>query len=152
MPWGTKMKTKHTFAAALVGFLVAASAMAGDLKDELVAIDKALWSAWGVGDAAPFKAHLTDDHVQAVAGAGVVSGRDQIVAGLSPDACEVKSFDFQDINVRQLADDVAVLSYVATQDASCGGEQLPPKVYATSIFVRHHGKWLSTSYQETPIQ
>ena len=60
-------------------------------------------------------------------------------------------FDFQVINVRQLADDVAVLSYVATQDASCGGEKLPPKVYATSVYVRHEGKWLSTNYQETPL-
>jgi len=145
------MKTKHAFAAALVGLAFTVPAMAGDLADELVAIDKALWSAWGVGDAGPFKEHLTDDHVQAVAGAGVVSGKDRIVAGFSEETCDVQSFDFQDVHVRQITDDVAILSYVATQDASCGGEKLTPKVFATTVYVHRDGKWLSAAYQETPI-
>jgi len=146
------MKTKHAFAAALTGLLLATPVMAGDLAGELVAIDKALWTAWGAGNPAPFKEHLAEDYVQAVAGAGVVSGKDRVVAGLAPGACEVKSFDFQDVKARMVTDDVAILSYVATQDASCGGEQLVPKVFATSIYVRRDGKWMSAAYQETPIQ
>jgi uncharacterized protein (TIGR02246 family) len=131
--------------------LIAGPATAGDLKDELVAFDKALWAGWDSGDATAFKEHLTDDHVQAVAGAGIVHGKDKIIAGLDPDACEVQSFDFQEINLRQLTDDVVLLSYVATQDAACGGAKLPPKVYATSVYVRRDGKWLSAAYQETPL-
>jgi len=145
------MKTQRAFAAVLVGLLVAVPAAAGDLKDELVTIDKALWSAWSVGDAAPFKAHLADDYVQAVAGAGVTSGKDKVVAGLTPAACELKSFDFQDVTLRQLGHDVAILSYVANQDVSCGGEKLAPKVFSTSVYVRHRGKWLAVNYQETPL-
>lgn len=145
------MKTRLAFAASLIGVLIAAPATAGDLADELVAIDQALWAGWDSGDAGPFKEHLTDDHVQAVAGAGVVSGKDKIIAGLDADACEVRSFDFQEVSVRRLADEVAILNYVATQDASCGGEALPPKVFATSVFVHRDGKWLSAAYQETPL-
>jgi hypothetical protein len=43
------------------------------------------------------------------------------------------------------------LPYTATQDATCEGTKMPPKVYATSIYVRQKGKWLNTSYQETSI-
>ena len=146
------MKTKHAFAAALTWILVVTPAIAGDLANELVAIDKALWTAWGAGNPAPFKEHFTDDYVQAVAGAGVVSGKDKVMAGLAPGACEVKSFDFQEVKARRVTDDVVILSYVATQDASCGGQQLVPKVFATSVYVRHEGKWLSTNYQETAIE
>jgi len=146
------MNTKHALAAALMTVVWATPAMAGDLAGELVAIDKALWTAWGAGDAGPFKQYLTDDHVQAVAGAGVVSGKDAIVAGFTEDVCDVVSFDFQDVKARQITDDVAILSYVATQDASCGGAKLTPKVFATSVYVRRDGKWMSASYQETPIQ
>jgi hypothetical protein len=146
------MKIQRAFAAVLIGLLVAGPAAAGDLKDELVAIDKALWGAWSVGNAAPFKEHLADDYVQAVAGAGVTSGKDKVIAGLSPGDCELKSFDFQDVTIRQLGQDVAILNYVANQDVSCGGEKLPPRVFSTSVYVRRAGKWLALNYQETPLQ
>jgi len=145
------MKMQGALAGVVLGLLVAGPTAAGDLKGELVAIDKALWSAWGAGDAAPFQKHVGDDYVQAVAGAGVTSGKDQVLAGLSPGVCDVKSFDFQDVRVRQLGKDVAILSYVANQDASCGGEKLTPKVFSTSVYVRRDGKWLAVNYQETPL-
>jgi hypothetical protein len=63
----------------------------------------------------------------------------------------MKSFAHQDPSLRKLGADVLVLTYTATQDATCAGQKLPPKVKSTSIYVRQKGKWLNTHYQETPI-
>ncbi len=63
----------------------------------------------------------------------------------------LSSFTFSDAKLRQPSPDVAILTYVAAQDTKCDGQALPPKVFATSIWVRQGGKWMSYSYQETPI-
>lgn len=127
------------------------AAVAGDLKDELLAKEKSSWTAWGKRDGQFFKDYLTADAVSAVAGAGVTSGRDKIVADTSANTCVLKSFSFADPTLKKLGDDAAVIGYVATQDATCDGKPLPPKVYATSIYVRKDGNWRSMHYQETPL-
>ena len=65
--------------------------------------------------------------------------------------CELKSFDFSGAKLRQVAPGVAILSYTATQDTTCEGAKLPPKLQVTSVYVQKDGKWLSANYQETPI-
>jgi uncharacterized protein (TIGR02246 family) len=131
--------------------LLAAVPAAAGLQEDLVAMDKAQWTAWSKKDGEVFRKTLTPDAVQIVAGSGALAGRDTIadaVAGLS---CDVKSFDFQDVKLRQLTPDVAILSYTATQDSTCDGAKLPAKVQATSVYVQKNGKWLSANYQETAV-
>ena len=125
---------------------------AGDLKDDLVAMEKSAWTAWGKHDGKAFRNLVTEDSVQAVAGAGVTSGRDRIIADISNGSCVVMCFDLSDVKLKQFAIDVAMLTYTASQDTDCDGFQLPAKVYATSIYVRQAGKWRSASYQETPLE
>lgn len=66
--------------------------------------------------------------------------------------CELRCFAHTDARVHKLGADVVVLSYTATQDATCEGQKMPPKVYSSSIYVRQKGKWMMTHYQETPIK
>ncbi len=147
------MKTCIAFASV---FLILATATpllaAGDLQQHLVSLDKAMWTAWGKADGKTFEKLLTKDAVQIVAGTGMLVGRDAITAEVSESSCELKSFEFQDVKVRRLAPNVAILSYRATQDAACGDTKLPPTVQSTSIYVRKKGKWRNTSYQETTIE
>lgn len=124
---------------------------ADDLKGHLVKLDQAMWTAWGKADGKSFEKSLTKDAVQIVAGSGVMVGRDAIAANVNEGGCELKAFEFTGATVRRLAPNVAVLSYTATQDAACGDIKLPPKVQSTSIYVRKKGKWMNTSYQETPL-
>jgi hypothetical protein len=63
----------------------------------------------------------------------------------------LRSFAHKDAKLRRLSQDVVVLSYTATQYATCAGKKMPPKVYATSIYVKQKGKWMQTQYQETPF-
>ena len=130
---------------------VAAVPAAGGLQEDLVALDKAQWTAWAKKDGDVFRKNLTEDAVQIVAGTAPVVGRNAIAEGISAQSCELKSFDFHDIKLRQVTPEVAILSYTATQDSSCDGTKLPPKIQVTSVYVQQKGKWLSANYQETPI-
>lgn len=139
-------------AIALLTSVVVPPAMAQDLKAELMAIEHSLWTAWGKKDAGPIERRLTEDAVQLVAGTAPVAGRDAIANVIKTLPCELRSFNHQDATLRQLTPDVMILSYTATQDASCEGKPLPPKVRATSVYVRQKGTWLQASYQETSFQ
>jgi uncharacterized protein (TIGR02246 family) len=98
-----------------------------------MAIEKNLWTAWGKKDGEPFKNILTADAVEVVAGTAPVVGRDAIIKDITALPCELRSFAHKDAKLRRLSPDVVVLSYTATQDATCDGKKMPPKVYATSI-------------------
>lgn len=142
---------KTLIAYLLSGFALASPAMAADLKDELMAMEKTAWTAYAARDGQAFRDLVAEDAVQAVGGVSVTVGRDKIMAGVSSNSCETKSFEFHDARVRQLTPEFAVISYTATQDVTCGGQKLPAKVYVTNIYAKQGGKWRSLSYQETPI-
>jgi len=142
---------KKLAAALLLLFALTPPAMAADLQAELMAIEKTLWTAWGKKDGEPFKKHLTADIVEVIAGAVPVVGRDALVKEVTTMSCELKGFAHKDARLRRLGTDVVVLSYTSTQDATCDGKPLPPKVYSAAIYVKQKGKWLQTHYQETPI-
>ncbi len=143
---------KTSIATLVLMLVVTTLAGAGELKEDLVTLEKGLWTAWGKADGEMFRKNLTEDHVQVVAGMETFTGRDAIAAEISAGGCKVESFDFHDVKVRQLVPDVAILSYTATQEAICDGTKLPAKIYSSSVYVRKDGKWLSASYQETPAE
>jgi hypothetical protein len=66
--------------------------------------------------------------------------------------CEVKSYELSDLKVVFLNSSAALLTYKSTQDATCGGTQVPPAVWASSAYVMRSGKWLAISHQETPAK
>ena len=74
------------------------------------------------------------------------------IADVSSHNCQMKEFELSDSNLRQVSPDVAILTYTATQDTTCGGQKMPAKVYSTAVYVRQDGKWRSTSYQETALE
>lgn len=143
---------KSSMATLLLMVAAVSPSVAADLKDDLVAMEKRAWTAWGSQDAQAFRDLMTEDAVQAVAGAGVSTGREKIMADVKSNTCQMKSFEFTDAKLRQLSPDIAILTYMATQDTTCEGQKLPAKVFATSIYLRQGGKWRSTSYQETPLE
>jgi len=141
-----------TYMAGLLLVLAAASpSMAADLKGDLIAMEKSGWKAWYNHDAKAYSDLMTEDAVQAAAGA-VTTGREKILAVLGSDTCKLKSFEFADTNVRQPSPDIAIVTYTATQDVTCDGKKSPAKVFATAIYARNDGKWRWTNYQETVLE
>ena len=144
------MKTALLKLSPILLVLAAVPAAAG-LTEDLLAMEKAQWTAWGKADGAALAKFITEDHTQTVAGIGAVEGRAAVVAAVTAGNCELKSFDFKDAKLRQVTPGVAILSYTATQDTTCDGAKLPPKVRSTAVYVQKDGKWLSANYQETPV-
>jgi hypothetical protein len=144
---------KRTLAALFLLAAAAVPALAAteELQNDLLAREKALWTAWGNKDGSLTRKETVESYVQVVAGVGMVQGRETVAAEIEKHNCVMKSFDFKDAKLRRPAPDVAVLNYVATQDTTCGGRKLPKKVFVTSVWQRYDGQWKGYSYQETPI-
>ena len=97
-----------------------------------------------------FETFLTDDTLQV--GASGVTRKAQIVKGIGASTCDVKGYAMDGFDVVMLDADAAVLTFSATQDATCGGAAEPSPVWASTVFVKRGGKWLAAFQQETPAQ
>jgi uncharacterized protein (TIGR02246 family) len=137
-------------ASTLTVSVVPSVALADELEEELIALEKAGWDAWEKGDKS-FLASFTEDAIYVVPGSGAMSGIEAIQAHVENHGCDVRSVDFADFDVRELSSDVAVVNYIVTQDMTCDGQKLPGTIFATSVYVRQDGEWLVTNYQETAL-
>ena len=122
----------------------------GDVKQALIALERGAWEAWKNRDGKYFETFLSDDTVQV--GASGVTRRAQVVKEIGGSTCDVKGYTFDNIDVVMLDADAAILTYSATQDATCGGVAAPPAVWASTVFVKRGGKWQAAFHQETPAQ
>jgi uncharacterized protein (TIGR02246 family) len=136
---------------AMYAVTVSSPTMADELKDELVAKEKASWEAWANGNGDAFQEILAEDATYAVAGEGITVGRNAIIDGIRANNCQIDDLSFSDFSLRQLTADIALLTYSASSNTTCNGQKLPSSVYATSIWIRQDGQWRTTSYQETAL-
>ena len=81
--------------------------------------------------------------------AGIIIGKDKLIAEFSGGSCEVESFELGEITGRQVADGVVILTYEASLDAACDGTKIPDRIYVSSVWVEQNGKWYSAMYHET---
>lgn len=115
----------------------------------IIATEKKLWEAWKNQNIKQFKATLSSDSVM-IGDTGVANKAEAIKALEVP--CEVKSYELSDLKVTFLNSGAALLTYKSTQDATCGGQQVPATVWSSSAYVLRGGKWLAASHQETPAK
>lgn len=143
----------RTLLAALLLLVLAAPAALAeeDLQANLLAREKAFWTAWGNKDAGPTRKETVESYVQVVAGVGMVAGREEVAKAIETHNCKMKSFEFTDAKLRRPAPEVAILTYVATQDTTCGAQKLPKKIFVSSTWVKRDAEWKGFQYQETPI-
>lgn len=113
----------------------------------IIATEKKLWEAWKNKDYKVFKANLSVDSVM-ITDSGV-SDKATALKDLEAVPCDVKTYELSDLKVTFLNDSAAILTYKSTQDATCGGQQVPAAVWSSSAYVRRGGKWLAASHQET---
>ena len=60
------------------------------------------------------------------------------------------SYKVDHFQVTRFSADMAVLTYRAEQDTTCGKAKVPSPVWATSVFVRRHGEWRNAVYVHSP--
>ena len=115
----------------------------------IIATEKKLWEAWKNKDIKLFKATLSADSIM-IGDSGVANKTEALKALEIP--CEVKTYELSDLKVTFLNSSAALLTYKSTQDAVCGGQQVPATVWSSSAYVLRGGKWLAASHQETPAK
>ena len=116
----------------------------------IISTEKKLWEAWKTKDRKVFKANLSADSLM-IGDTGVASKADAL-REMESMSCEVKSYALSDIKVTFMNNDAALITYKATQDATCGGQAVPAAIWATSAYVKRGGRWYAASHQETPAK
>ena len=113
----------------------------------IVATEKKLWEAWKNKDMKPFKANLSADAI--MIGNGGVADKKTSLTAMEGEACQVTTYELSDLKVTFLSSSTAILTYKSTQDATCGGEKVPPTVWSSSVYVMRGGRWYAAAHQET---
>ena len=113
----------------------------------IIATEKKLWEAWKNKDMKPFKANLSNDAI--MIGDGGVADKKTPLTAMEGMACEVTTYELSDIKVTFLNSSTAIMTYKSTQDATCGGQKVPPTVWSSSVYVMRGGRWYAASHQET---
>lgn len=134
-------------AATTTAFGQAAKAPDSKTEAQLIALEKAGWEAWKTKDAAWLKANIAEDFM--LVGHSKNYTKDQYITTLVT-GCQVERYSLDSFTVRLLDENVAQLTYAASQLAVCDGKPSDPKVRAIVTYVRRGGKWLWFSYMETP--
>jgi hypothetical protein len=124
------------------------SQMNATVEKALQSKEEAGWQAWKDHNANPVEASFTDDSIS-IADGGVFKGKQQVLKSITDPRCVVNSFSLSDFSYMWLDKDTVVMTYAATQDATCDSKQQAAKVLATSIWQKKGGKWLSPFHQET---
>jgi len=121
------------------------------VENSLQTKEKAGWQAWKDHDTKTAEAMMTDDAVD-ISDGMVDRGKQQILKDMTTPGCTVNSFSLSDFSFLWVDKDAVVMTYTATQDATCGGKKQPGKVIASSLWVKKGGKWVSPFHQETTAE
>ena len=116
------------------------------VQKSLIANEKKLWEAWKNKDPKPFKAILSADSISV--GENGVADKAAAIKEITGGQCDVKSYALSDFKVAFANPTVAVLTYKATIDGTCGGAAVPA-VWSSSVYVNRGGKWYAFSHQES---
>jgi hypothetical protein len=120
------------------------------LEQELLALEKRYWQAQKDKDGAA-AAELTDAGCLIAGAQGVVEIDRRTLVGMMEDASwsiEDYSID-DDVRVRQLDADTAILAYKVHEDLTVDGEPVSIDAADTSAWVRRDDRWLCALHTES---
>jgi len=95
---------------------------------------------------------MTPENAVNIADGTVAKGKQQILKTMVDPGCTVNSFSLSDFSCLWLDKNTTVMTYTATQDATCSGKKQAGKVVATSVWQKQNGKWMSVFHQETTAE
>lgn len=115
-----------------------------------MSMEKQLWEAWKNKDSKPFEENIADDGVGIGMNGKTVSNKSEMLNDIKTSGCDVRSYSFGETHAYSIGKNAVMLVYKADQDATCGGNKIPPSVFASSVWVKQAGKWKNFSHQEAP--
>jgi hypothetical protein len=112
-------------------------------------LEKNAYEAWKSKDAKFWATFLSDKF----AGWGSSGKLDKVSAikEYTGADCEIKSYALSDEQLSSLGKDAALITYKATVDGTCGGQQFPTNSRAAAIYVRDDGKWKLAFHAQAAI-
>lgn len=119
-----------------------------NVEKALQAKEQAGWQGWKDHTSKPVE-DMTPENVINIADGTVARGRQQVLHELASSGCDVNSFSLSDFSYMWLDKDTVLMTYTATQDATCSGKKQAGKVIASSLWQKKDGKWVSPFHQET---
>lgn len=142
--------TALAFAVLLSGVQLYSQTNAAAEK-ALEAKEHAGWQAWKDHTSTPVEA-MTPEDVINIADGTVARGKQQVLHEMASSGCDVKSFSLSGFSYLWLDKETVLMTYTATQDATCSGKKQAEKVIATSLWQKKNGKWVSPFHQETDAE
>lgn len=125
--------------------------MRANIDQELRAVEQRYWDAVQRKDADE-AIELSDDACIVVGAQGVGSiDREQLGKMLQQASYELTRYSFDDkqFQVRQIADDVAVVAYAVHEDLIVDGKPESLEAYDASVWVKRDGKWRCALHTES---
>jgi len=123
--------------------------MQSEIARELVRLEKRYWLALQDRDKET-AVSLSDDPCLVVGaqGVGEIDNRamGEMVEGASYD---LDHFEFDNVTVRPLTDDVAIVAYKVSEELVVDGKPVNLQAYDSSVWIRRAGKWLCSLHTES---
>ncbi|HEY5949083.1 MAG TPA: nuclear transport factor 2 family protein [Kofleriaceae bacterium] len=125
--------------------------MRTSIDQEIQALERRYWDAVQRKDATE-AVSLSDQDCIVVGAQGVGSvSREQLGKMLQQASYELKQYAFDDkkFQVRQIADDVAIVAYEVREDLIVDGKAESLVAYDSSVWVKRNGRWLCALHTES---
>ncbi len=122
---------------------------AAPTKDELLGLEKSAYEAWKSRDAKFWDAFLWDNFV----GYGSSGRLDKALASKEYTGvdCAIKSYILSDEQMQLFGNEVALITFKAKVNGTCGGQEVPSDSRAASMYVRAGAQWKKAFHAESAI-
>jgi len=118
-------------------------------KQEIIDRETKTWEYSKTKELDKLKEILADDYIGYFG--RKTMNEDDVINSLQK--ATVKSYELNDIRVKSISENVAIMYYIANQDGVAeDGTPWVPKVAAAATYVKRNGTWYSVFYQETVLE
>jgi hypothetical protein len=122
-----------------------------DLEAEILGLEKKFWQSM-IDKDSKAGAELTADPclVTGAQGVGRID-RKTFTQMMDGGTWELHDFDFSDVKVERVTDDVAVIAYKVREELTVDGKKLTMDAADASTWVRREGKWTCILHTESVL-
>jgi len=116
---------------------------------EITRLENQIWEYWKTQKYDAMKSLLAEDAI--FIGSDGFHDRNQLIEATKKEACVVNSVSLENVKVMMLNQDVAIITYKARSEGTCGGKPMNPAGDVnSSVWVKRGGNWLTISHHQSP--
>jgi ketosteroid isomerase-like protein len=142
------MKTVLLVLLTCCALVASAVAQVSDLQNQIVAKEREELEALKAADYQKFADLIADDAVF-VAPQGMAA-KSEVVENVRD--FKLLDFTMSDVRFVPLSASSGAVAYKLTETASSHGQEFTTEVYASAVWIRRDGQWVSIFSQETPAR